>query len=181
MDIEDGRTISPAGNANSRQACSLLLLTATLIGSCVALAIRTLIESGSALLLMVLMMGFIAASVSVLTSLTRRYLHSRREEGHTSACFGCILLEPLEAWPPVGTMGELAAARTSGVSSAHREQMELSVRSALSALPEQPFMSEVRARFALRCHAACGAHSVAPFLSSVGALYFFFAFGRARH
>ena len=46
----------PAGHAqlNSRQACSLILLTFTLVGSCMALAVRTLFESGSRMVLMLL-------------------------------------------------------------------------------------------------------------------------------
>ena len=46
----------------SRQACSLLLLTATLVGSCVALAVKTLIESGSGMLLVLLALGFLASN-----------------------------------------------------------------------------------------------------------------------
>ena len=56
----------------SRQACSLLLLTATLVGSCVALAVKTLIESGSGMLLVLLALGFLASLLSVAVSISRR-------------------------------------------------------------------------------------------------------------
>ena len=65
---------------SSRQACSLLLLMATLIGSCVALAVRTLLESGSGMLLMVLVLGFLASMISVFMTISRRYLRQRREQ-----------------------------------------------------------------------------------------------------
>ena len=62
----------------SRQACSLLLLTATLVGSCVALAVRTLLESGSGMLLMLLIIGFMATTLSVVLTMFRKHIRSRR-------------------------------------------------------------------------------------------------------
>ena len=85
--------------ANGRQACSLLILSATLIGSCVALAVRTLIESGSGLLLMVLMVTFFMSMISVSSSLSRRYILQRREMGHSTAYFGLFRLQPLDTRP----------------------------------------------------------------------------------
>ena len=121
----------------TRQACSLLILTVVLVGSCVALAIRTLLESGSGMLLVLLTLGFLASMMSVAVNVTRRHVRARREQGFQTACFGCLQIEP-----DFGTQErpnfprELRAA---SMSASHREQMELSMRSALSALPEAPF------------------------------------------
>lgn len=97
----------------SRQACSLLLLTATLVGSCVALAVRTLLESGSAMLLVLLTVGFLASLMSVTLTVTRRHIRSRQEQGFTTAFFGCIRIPPL-------TRSSLAAPTPSAPGSADR-------------------------------------------------------------
>ena len=127
----------------SRQACSLMLLTAVLIGSCVALAVRTLLESGSGMLLLLVVLGFMASMFSVVLTVTRRHLQARREQGLTTACCGCIVLSPIEPWetqpPQRRPEGGIGGGSRAG-SSTHREQVELSRLSALSALPEQPFV-----------------------------------------
>ena len=126
----------------SRQACSLMLLTAVLIGSCVALAVRTLLESGSGMLLLLVVLGFMASMFSVVLTVTRRHLQARREQGLTTACCGCIVLSPIEPWetqPTAACEGGIGGGSRAG-SSTHREQVELSRLSALSALPEQPFV-----------------------------------------
>lgn len=134
MQANGPQTPRPIG---SRQACSLLLLTATLVGSCVALAVRTLLESGSGMLLVLLTLGFMASMLSVLLTFTRRHIRQRRDAGYTTACFDCIQIRPEWAAPTPPALNASPPGRF--VSSTHREQMELSVRSALTALPEAPF------------------------------------------
>ena len=100
---------------SNRQACSLLLLTTTLIGSCIALAVRTLLESGSGMLLMLLALGLLASSLSVTMSLTRRYIRHRRQQGHRFACFGCIELLPIEqTWAPATIQTDRPSAQRDG-------------------------------------------------------------------
>jgi len=120
------------GHLGTRQACSLILLTATLVGSCVALAMRTLMESGSGMLMVLLIVGAFMSIMSVTVTLTRRHIRQRREAGYRTACFQCIQLAPLEPSAPVRP----ASRSSAHVAPSHCEQLELSVRSALSALPE---------------------------------------------
>ena len=105
---------------SNRQACSLLLLTTTLIGSCIALAVRTLLESGSGMLLMLLALGLLASSLSVSMSLTRRYIRHRRQQGHRYACFGCITLLPMEqSWAPATLRTDRPSERREGSARTH--------------------------------------------------------------
>ena len=105
---------------SNRQACSLLLLTTTLIGSCIALAVRTLLESGSGMLLMLLALGLLASSLSVTMSLTRRYIRHRRQQGHRFACFGCIELLPIEqTWAPATIQTDRPSEQRDGNARAH--------------------------------------------------------------
>ena len=121
----------------NRQACLLLLLTATLVGSCMALAIRTLLKSGSGTLLLLLALGLLASVASIVLSLLRRHLSARRAAGQRIACC-CIVLEPEQLPPPsLVTVRDRSTRQGPYLgSSSNQEQMELSVRTALTALPE---------------------------------------------
>ena len=137
--MQRGRVMQTrGGHLGTRQACSLILLTAALVGSCVALAMRTLLESGSGMLMVLLIMGVFMSIMSVTVTLTRRHIRQRREAGYQTACFQCIQLAPMEPSAPVRP----ASRSSAHMAPSHREQLELSVRSALSALPEHVVSSD---------------------------------------
>ena len=131
-------TNGPRARRRIRQAQSLLL-TATLVGSCVALAVKTLIESGSGMLLVLLALGFLASLLSVAVSISRRHIRARREQGYTTACFGCVEIMPEER-------GGWAAQLPVSAGSDHRAQGsgdrgKVATRCDVSALSSSPSCS----------------------------------------
>ena len=124
----------------SGQVCTLVLLSATCFGLIIALATRDHLEYGWTQLFLECVAGLVLSIVVVIRTVLDRHSRERRARGHRHAFWGLVPL------PPRPTPAERTQANSLPL---HREQSELSVVSALCALPETPFVSDEDAECAL--------------------------------